>query len=282
MDSCPLPKELEQPTPRCVKMRGGTIGMIILLNVVYFWFMAQFTLMAYSFAHKDAILKERGVPIDGTVIDMQSEPGKGGPNYYVSYTFKPPEASPSHPIIYQYHQIIAGYDYQRLHANKTVPVLYDPLDPDVASTNFNDRLHKTDPYGYMRRMLPVLLGLPSILYVILSAVLYWYYFKEKTLIMYGRIARAVITKEKEMNSGRTRYTVVTYHFTDSDGKLIEGTRSNLPTKSQRERAEASMQFYKDVTEHPIVLYDPASSSRNMLYPGTLMLCCVPGPKIDKI
>jgi hypothetical protein len=105
-------------------------------------------------------------------------------------------------------------------------------------------------------------GFQYILLIIWMSILY----KQKNLIKWGRTAEAMIIDIKERVAPKGgKYTMVTYRFTDADGKIVQGEGGPL---------RPNLNLIK-FTNNPTVVYDPHNSAKNLLYPADGVVCYPP-------
>ena len=100
------------------------------------------------------------------------------------------------------------------------------------------------------------------------------YLRERKLVKWGRAVHDTILSEEEHFVGRgIRTTHLTYQFRTDDGMIVEGVCKGLPSKKEMEN-EKSHALLTQITDNPTVLYDPNRSSKNMMCPPSLVVCCV--------
>lgn len=100
----------------------------------------------------------------------------------------------------------------------------------------------------------------------------WMYIKERKFLKWGIVAEARVVEGPEIDGGKgARYMKVVYGFEDADGNTVVDTRT-LPGHS--DNTKRSQNILKKL-EHPVVLYDPKNSKRNLLYPGYFVKCISP-------
>jgi len=65
-------------------------------------------------------------------------------------------------------------------------------------------------------------------------------------------------------------TEIAYQFTDQAGQIVRGVRRKFPPKHDERSRSVAMRA--KMLDHPTVLYDPADSRKNLLYPGVTVIC----------
>lgn len=213
--------------------------------------------------YKMEMLKERGVQAAGTVMKLYVSNGaKGRTDYNVTYAY-PLVPKPAYTATDQ----LDAQNFNQLHIGDAVPIAYDRTYPPRSLLNFNDIVFERDN---VHQAMIAFAIFPIALFSTLVAVLFFVrsYLKEKRLLQRGKAAVATIVSDTEYNAGKAgRKAAVTYTFTDKSGRVVKGERKGLPVKSRRKDAMYSAMF-----ENPTVLYDPADSSKNMLYPFAFADC----------
>jgi len=270
----PLPPELNQPFPRRVKTNKSFILTTVFIIVTFVGLGLYMLGIAYKISNDDAILKETGVAVEAQVTDLRTEYGKPPRVYYkVTYKFLPAPSSGNQSITQTSTKMTPKSNFDLLRVGQSVPILYDPINPNRSNLNFNDVLHTSNPYGLMPMMLwmvGLMVGAP--LACIISLMLNSYY-REKKLIQFGYAAPASILKTENV-VGRSPSVSVTYQFIDTCGNTVQGVQKNLPTEKQRE-TERFRKSWEDIMTAPVVLYDPQNSSKSMLYKYGSMRCYLP-------
>jgi hypothetical protein len=172
--------------------------------------------------------------------------------------------------------------YTKLRIGDSIPIVYDPLSPSRSDLNFEDKIHTTDPFANIFPLDIFPLGLFIIIWIILMFIFFPIYYKQKNLVKRGRVAAATIIDEKEVRSQFGVAATLTYRFTDTDGKIVQGIRQRLPSKTARRSGYRLTRFWDDriavwaaARNNPTVVYDPRNSTKNMLYPVDWVDCYLP-------
>lgn len=274
MSSGPVPPELNQPLPRRFRINGRIKFLIAFITVQFLGIGVLLLAFVYNVSHDKAVLRESGVATAAQVNDLQVEHGKNESVYYrVSYQFRPPSMRDGQPGVQSGNGLVEEDRFRTLQIGQAVPILYDPARPANSGLNFDDTLHRSDPYAMMPLMMAIIGSLFGGVYIVLMAVMLFPYLKEKKLVQWGHVARAVIVREEEIGGGQATMTA-TYQFTDGQGRTITGIQKNLPS-ARKLHWPGFREFRQDVTENPIALYDPENSDRNMLYRAGSLVCYLP-------
>ena len=217
-------------------------------------------------------LKTRGVDVIGSIVNTYITTAKGGPIHHAVYQFPVPPMPDGGNTIIQATDIVPNIPIQ---LGQPVPVIYDPTNLRLSALNFNDHIHKMDPYGPMRSIVETVVGVTWTPYLILVAVLVYQWRREKGFMQTGHAVAAKIIGQKEINTGRSRFTALTYEFTDAGGRVMKNARDNLPNEAAIARSEKNQRLMDTITDNPTVLYDPDNSEKNMLYPPSYVKCVPP-------
>jgi hypothetical protein len=171
--------------------------------------------------YKMSVLKTRGVPAEGHITYLHSElvHSKSGDHevFHADYTFSPDPTPGSQTVPYADTSIVNASEYGHLRVGQTVPVIYDPSKQDRSAINVGDRVHTQDPMAAMRLlakfMLPLFGGMSGLGLVFMLVG----YYREKKLLMWGNVAAATITEEKEYSAGKSGMAMAaTYQFKDGN------------------------------------------------------------------
>jgi hypothetical protein len=280
MSSLSIPPELNQPFPRRVRTNGWFKVTVVVFSI----FPAVGLLLLgiiYGISHDRAVLRANGAPTMGQVTDLQVEHGRDKSAYYrVSYKFQTPiEAQWSALMPNGLPNIHSGSDgvsegrYRDLQIGQAVPILYDPARPSNSGLNFSDSVNASDDTTVMLLFMVGIVVLFGGIYIVFMAVLLFPLFKERKLVQWGHVARAVIIKEEQIGGGRPSMTA-TYQFTDAQGRTVTGVQKNLPSEKKL-NWPGFREFLQGVMENPVVLYDPGNSEKNMLYRAGFLVCYLP-------
>jgi hypothetical protein len=256
------PAALAQPTPREVVMDESfkRQNQFFVLTMLPFLLFAAF--VAFGPYYKTTRLQNHGISTVGTVsaVHVTLNPKTKGPAWSIEFTFGAEQADGSDHMTVV-HESDCPQEFGSLVVGQPIPVIYDPGTPENAEINIGDRVHKEKGW-----LLLVIMPLPFILtFIIIFSVIGPGYFKQKELLKNGQAVEAVILDEEEVSSGRSRCTVVTFQFTDEQGKRVEGRQKGLPTRAERDAREGFRKYYERIMTNPTVVFDPKDSSRNMLY-----------------
>lgn len=270
-----MPAELVQPLPRYVQA-DGTCKVMIILATSFFWTVAGLVLlMLFLGSHSVARLKATGVNTVAVITNTKvSVPPRGGGHVYIASYIFVPQTKTNLSGSYIGQASLSASAFSALAAGDTVVVTYDPHSPSYSKLKSELDVRWAHPYAIF--FLAVEAVVPALGFLTAATLLYArrQYLWQRKLVQWGSVASAVITSEREVNSGRVRKARVTYEFCDQDGKLVTGQRSGLPTK--KERDAGYIPAYAAVMDNPTVLYDPDDSSRNLLYPPTMVKCLSSG------
>jgi hypothetical protein len=271
MNGLPIPPELDQPVPRRVKTNIWFKLMAVLLLI----FPGAGLLMLaviYGAFHEKAMLKANGVPITAQITDLHIESG-ASKYYFARYRFQALAMPDGQPHIQSGEGQVSESQYHSLQVGQAVPVLYDPAHPANSGINIDDSLHKSDPYATMPLLMTTVVGLFGGVFALLMAGLLFLYFREKKFVQWGRFAPAILLKEEEIGGLHPRMTA-TYQFTDAQGRTLVCVQKNLPSVKKLDWP-GFREFRRNVTENPIVLYDPQNSEKNMLYRAGFLTAVLP-------
>jgi hypothetical protein len=230
--------------------------------------------VVYSVSHDKAVLRDDGVPVAAQVTDLHVEHGKNkSVQYRVGYQFQASPRTGDPPQTYQGDGGVGGYRYDHLRIGDAVPVLYEPGRPSNSGLNFDDTLHKSDPYEMMPPTVAIVVVAFGGVYALMMSFVLVSYFREKNPLQWGSAAPAVIIKEEQVRGRRPSMTA-TYQFTDAQGRLVTGLQKGLPSAKKLDWP-GFREFLKKVTDNPVALYDPADSDKSMLYRAGFLVCSQP-------
>lgn len=263
-----LPAELDQALPRQTRLDRNT-KLIVCLFVFLFGGVAVVLVVATfqaSFAKQQ--LKQYGAITDGIVTSIHSTPARRsreGMRYTISYSFRV-SARPDRTEIHSRNSDVSAAVFGPARVGTSMQVTYDRRSPAVSELTAELEADWAHPYDRFR--FSALIVLPVFFSPIVLMLIYtrWNYVRDRRLVRWGLAAAAVIVAENEVGSGTSRRTRVTYQFRDRDGHLVIGSRDGLPSRKKLEMA--NFRAFRDrILDNPTVLYDPANSARNVLYPS---------------
>ena len=99
---------------------------------------------------------------------------------------------------------------------------------------------------------------------------YSLYSNERGLLRRGTAAAAEILSEVGVPITDGYTTEITYQFTDQTGQIVRGIRRGFPSKYAEGSKSVTMRA--KLLGGPTVLFDPANSQKNMIYPGVMATC----------
>jgi hypothetical protein len=261
-----VPQELQQATPRRTRPKASFIilgiivaaMMVLPLGIVGHVFISVRDLQAF---------KATGTPIEGTVDNLTSRYISGRhahTNYYVSYSFhaKRQDFDGVKNILARRTALISATDYQTLRINQKIPIIYDPTQLDKSVLAF-ERTPETlnDPADALGRSSYITSGFLFVVYGLLFGSVWPVFFKERSLLRWGKIAHAsVITKEEKRGRGGA-YINLTYSFRDDMGATVQAINKRIPAAQIGGKEEMLT-----------VLYDPNDSSKSAIYPLKYIVC----------
>lgn len=90
----------------------------------------------------EAALKARGVSTTAQALRVWSTPGgRGGPAYHMAFRFTPQDrASPMTDEAY-----VSDREAGSVRIPSSVPIMYDPVRPELAALNIGDEVHRKHP-----------------------------------------------------------------------------------------------------------------------------------------
>jgi len=273
-----LPRELDQPLPRRVELNGVMKGAGTVLTIVWLGLFGFLAMSVYASAHKAEILRSRGVATEAQVTSLHIEKSRNSQAFYVDYQFSPASPTMRQDVRHAVDPTDEA-DYRALRIGQSVPILYDPTNLGLSDLNFRDRIHREDPFRTFYGLTAAFGVFMGVSYAICFLVFLKFYSSERRLLRYGRAAAATIVTQRQSGIGRRPATVVTYQFTDADGKVIEDTRKNLPGTAQLKQP-GFKQYLAGILDNPTVLYDPDHSEKNMLYPPVWAVCRLTESKFE--
>jgi Protein of unknown function (DUF3592) len=269
MSSLAIPVELNQPLPRRVTSTSSfkaVVAVLAMFPCVGFLMLGTM----YAIHHNRATLRANGVLVVGEITGLRMERSKSTYSYRVSYQFTPSSTSDGRQVAEIGEDGVSEARYRTLQVGQVAPLLYEPARPSNSGLNFDDSVNTSDDSAMMLLFAVFIVGLFGGFYALFMTVLLLPYFKEKKLLQWGRVARAVILKEEEID-GRFPTMTATYQFTDEKCQRVTGIQKGLPSVKKfgwprfREVREA-------VTKNPIAIYDPNDSGKSMLYRAGSLVC----------
>ena len=256
-------------TPRATMMSGTCQWLIAIPIILCVGFVSIATIVGLSKFHQAFVLKQRGVSMIGQVvggyITTQKQKGEREPvrTHHLKFVFSPRELSTAYNTSVSSEEAVSSWTYFSLPIGAKVPIIYDPLRPDRCMINFSGEIDRMDPYEILRNFtiaVELIFSFFTFLVLLIVAV----YLRQKHFVRWGVVAEATIIGEREYRTRSGRLATVTYQFFDASGRRVQGVRRGVPANTpnameiQEQRAR--------VVEHPLVLFDPKNSGRNVLYP----------------
>lgn len=217
-------------------------------------------------ARRDAALLARGVAVEGRALALTAElPRNIRHNvrvFRVNYSFDPGAGEIRHAAEY----VDEGY-FRTLSVGSRLNVIFDPADPSTSALQYEMRplgtagatLPRTLVFAALLACIP--LGILGIVRVDLA--------RQRRLLTGGAAARAEIVNATRRRRPHGASVVLVYRFVDADGRSVEGRKPGLPLKylaGPQSPDPAVVALFAN----PTVLYDPSDSSRNALYPFSLV------------
>jgi hypothetical protein len=263
MNGWTVPIGLDPRTPRKVKMSSAYQAAMILVFIVFVFPAGTITVDSLLDLYKRSALQERGVAIDGKVVDLYITHHKGN-LYHLKYRFWPKERLISPESFVEDDAFISDNDYNALKVDDIVPIIYDPLNPERSELEVNDLSPRDRPLQY-NIVVTFLAILAPILTFIVSFIVFsiGVYLKERKLLRWGKAAPAMIFDDRQHSTGGG-LPVVTYEFVDDTGTVVHGAQKYVPR-----RWDFRLRFTKyrsSIFNNPTVLFDPNNSTNNILYP----------------
>ena len=270
-----MPAELDQAAPRRTQIKVA-FRVAIIVGVAALWALAALAVLGvFLDCHAAERLGASGVDTVAVVIDarVSAQHRGGGQRYVVTYIFVP-QTQTSLSRSYTGDAGVSAAEFNALPVGQPVPVTYDPHSPSFSRLKLDLDGRLAHPYDAVLHAVQLVLVVFGALTVVPLGVARVAYVRERRLARWGSVASATIVGERQVSSGRQRYTQVTYQFFDENGVLVTGRRSSLPSRRMLEAGYDQVIYsaWHAVFDNPTVIYDPANSSRNLLYPPVMVKC----------
>jgi hypothetical protein len=257
-----IPAPLSQPVPRKVKMTGRTLTAILVFSLAP----CALIIMSVLLGHPDQTLKmleARGIEISGTVTALQHfHSTRRGGAASIDYIYQPKELAGKPDRIVHVNSPISMQNYGTLRVGGTVPLIYDPLNPQSAELKSVAEFHRNYKGPRWWVVVLLLLTIPIGCFVSILAYLQWAYVREKNLLRSGKAAKATILQQYEEAYRGNSTSKVTYTFQDDHGATWMGL-ATIPLGNTGDPRPNP-----DLIEIPTAVYDLRNSANNMLYPGS--------------
>ena len=258
MTSWTPPSELLAPPPRKVKMTWSFRFLIFFPSVMYLLVFGTADIQAYRQAQTHEILKQHGISRRATITS--AEPCKN--SICVNYRYDAPD--PGGGNVREFEGSGRLFGLGRVDIGSEVNILFDPVQPSRSALNPNNEIHQKNTFTDFDIWMKISLVTLLVLVLPVAAFYWWCYTRVRYLLCHGQIAVETIVDQKDYKTKSGTYTHVTYRFTDLAGNTIEGSRRGIPALlGQTPKLREQRARYLD---NPTVVYDPAKSSRNVLYP----------------
>jgi hypothetical protein len=189
MKAWTVPKELDQPLPRPVKIsRAFKINMVF-VPALFLIIAAIVLSMAYPLVRPEIDLKERGISAGALVTGQHTERLRNSKYaYYIDYRFSVITAD-GKSSVYQGKDMVDFDLYSSTRIDQTVPIIFDPADPAVSRLNFLDRIRQQDPMKFFYLVIGIVVFPLGLIYLIGTASVLRRYFREKNLLQWARPLR---------------------------------------------------------------------------------------------
>jgi hypothetical protein len=281
-NSWKAPRELTLSVPRVVGA-SKYFKLTFTIWTSVFAFMAALMIIigggiSYIEYHKLEILKERGIKIEGVVVDLFRR--RGG--YEIAYRFSPSGISEAQSSglssdycqrgICQNTSPIDENDYKKLAIGAKVPVIYSPEISYEGYLYFRDGF-QVNPSGGLIPLAIMLCIIVALYAALMGFIQLLPYYRDKHLIKWGRATEATITETQGVNGS----IKAVYQFMDADGYILEGVQYVYPSSLQSRYWWWPPSYLPagDNLDNPTVVYDPRNSAKNLLYPSCWAVCYPP-------
>ena len=130
------------PTPAGESSRPGLIGLGVLWTLITAGVLFFVLPIIARQTADEATLKARGVSISAVALRVWSTPGgRGGPAYHLAFRFTPEgREAPTTTQAY-----ISAREAAAIRTPSQIPVIYDPVQPQLAALNMGDKVHRRRP-----------------------------------------------------------------------------------------------------------------------------------------
>ncbi len=266
----PVPEELDQPLPRRVVVDPVPRVMLI-VGLSTFWLVVTlFLFVSFVQCHGMARLKATGVDTVGVIKTAETiMASRGGERRYdVEYVFVP-QTQTSRLRSYTGKAFPSAAAFSDMAVGNTVVVTYDPHSPSASQLRSELDTTWAEPYAKFLELAEFLMPLISIVSALAIGHARWSFLREEHLVRWGNVAPAVIVGERQVYMSKQHRTRLTYQFQDDDGRIVTGKRSDLTSRKALNVGYGAA-ARPTVADNPVVLYDPANSSRNLLFPPVMM------------
>ena len=254
-DAWTPPAELVQPTPRLtVRTEAHRQRMLLALALCLLPLVGVASLSAWT-SYRMGELRQQGKIAPAIVERLYKTTRQGRITDHVSYVYRLADGQ-----AYLASIPIWPKAYQRLYSGEHVRAVYLPSDETFSTLGLVLRIAWAHPWQRFYLTVRPLFVLFLLLLFFVLGCNDWVYRRERRLLETGSVAPALIKAVKEVR-GRYggRKWRISYEYQLADGDRVSGET----TRSASTWAGS---------EHPTVLFDPASPRRHLLYPATTVRC----------
>ena len=254
-----------QAPPRAVHMSRHVRFFVIGIACTLLGFSALLLAMGVGISLRQSTLKQHGVSTLATIKGKHIEYDKGDLVYKIDYTYAAFDTVDGRVAPFQNEQVTSKIDFDTLAIGNPAPLLYDPRNPTNAKLNVANEIRTSDPNQRLYTIVEALGMVVVIMITIAFGIVGFFYFPQRHLLRWGETVPATILGQQRLGGGSGwgfSYIRLTYHFTDQEGRLIEGSRGDNPIEPL---VDSSTEF-AEIIANPTVFYDPKNSRRHLLYP----------------
>jgi hypothetical protein len=206
-------------------------------------------------------LGERGTGTLATVTKLTVDPERH--EHRVYYTFQPKEFAGRPYSTIHGDDMDVPQEFYRLGIGGTVPIVYDPKDPDRSALRWSvERARGRNPWPVVWIVGAIIILLPCLTGGILCVPYLW----ARHLLRWGKIAEATITGEAPRPGSGGYVSVVSFQFQDDKGETVNGENAWVPSASTP--YPETMALRRKVLGNRTVIFSPRNSRWHVLYPSS--------------